>query len=62
MHVTCHPARYMTDGMLLREFLDEPDLATCSVMMVDEAMSHVMAGPRQVHDGRHAAAGVPGRA
>ena len=29
--------RYMTDGMLLREFLGEPDLATYSVMMVDEA-------------------------
>ena len=27
----------MTDGMLLREFLGEPDLATYSVMMVDEA-------------------------
>uniref|UniRef100_G1DFR4 RNA helicase n=1 Tax=Capra hircus TaxID=9925 RepID=G1DFR4_CAPHI len=29
--------RYMTDGMLLREFLSEPDLASCSVVMVDEA-------------------------
>ncbi len=29
--------RYMTDGMLLREFLGEPDLASYSVMMVDEA-------------------------
>ncbi|EIE19374.1 P-loop containing nucleoside triphosphate hydrolase protein [Coccomyxa subellipsoidea C-169] len=29
--------KYMTDGMLLREFLGEPDLATYSVMMVDEA-------------------------
>lgn len=27
----------MTDGMLLREFLGEPDLASYSVMMVDEA-------------------------
>ena len=27
----------MTDGMLLREFLSEPDLASYSVMMVDEA-------------------------
>ena len=26
-----------TDGMLLREFLGEPDLASYSVMMVDEA-------------------------
>ena len=29
--------RYMTDGMLLREFLGEPDLASYAVMMVDEA-------------------------
>uniref|UniRef100_A0A452SQK6 RNA helicase n=1 Tax=Ursus americanus TaxID=9643 RepID=A0A452SQK6_URSAM len=29
--------RYMTDGMLLREFLSEPDLASYSVVMVDEA-------------------------
>ena len=29
--------RYMTDGMLLREFLGEPDLAAYSVMMIDEA-------------------------
>lgn len=29
--------KYMTDGMLLREFLSEPDLASYSVMMVDEA-------------------------
>ncbi|KAL3688626.1 hypothetical protein R1sor_014935 [Riccia sorocarpa] len=29
--------KYMTDGMLLREFLGEPDLASYSVMMVDEA-------------------------
>jgi pre-mRNA-splicing factor ATP-dependent RNA helicase DHX16 len=27
----------MTDGMLLREFLTEPDLAQYSVMMIDEA-------------------------
>ena len=27
----------MTDGMLLREFLGEPDLAAYAVMMVDEA-------------------------
>lgn len=27
----------MTDGMLLREFLNEPDLASYSVMMIDEA-------------------------
>lgn len=27
----------MTDGMLLREFLGEPDLASYTVMMVDEA-------------------------
>ena len=27
----------MTDGMLLREFLGEPDLASYSVMMIDEA-------------------------
>jgi pre-mRNA-splicing factor ATP-dependent RNA helicase DHX16 len=29
--------KYMTDGMLLREFLSEPDLAGYSVMMLDEA-------------------------
>ena len=29
--------KYMTDGMLLREFLTEPDLAGYSVMMIDEA-------------------------
>ncbi|CAL9155851.1 unnamed protein product, partial [Musa hybrid cultivar] len=29
--------KYMTDGMLLREFLSEPDLASYSVIMVDEA-------------------------
>ena len=29
--------KYMTDGMLLREFLMEPDLKTYSVMMIDEA-------------------------
>ena len=29
--------KYMTDGMLLREFLGEPDLKSYSVMMVDEA-------------------------
>jgi len=29
--------RYMTDGMLLRELLGEPDLASYSVMMIDEA-------------------------
>ncbi|TMW81607.1 hypothetical protein EJD97_008707 [Solanum chilense] len=29
--------KYMTDGMLLREFLGEPDLASYSVVMIDEA-------------------------
>jgi pre-mRNA-splicing factor ATP-dependent RNA helicase DHX16 len=29
--------KYMTDGMLLREFLTEPDLAGYSIMMIDEA-------------------------
>lgn len=29
--------KYMTDGMLLREFMMEPDLKSYSVMMVDEA-------------------------
>lgn len=28
---------YMTDGMLLRHFLGEPDLSTYSVLMIDEA-------------------------
>ena len=29
--------KYLTDGMLLREFLKEPDLASYSVVMIDEA-------------------------
>lgn len=29
--------KYMTDGMLLREFLNEPDLKSYSVLMIDEA-------------------------
>lgn len=29
--------KYMTDGMLLREFLTEPDLAAYSALMIDEA-------------------------
>merc|ERR1719197_812078 len=29
--------KYMTDGMLLREFLNEPDLAAYSCMIIDEA-------------------------
>jgi pre-mRNA-splicing factor ATP-dependent RNA helicase DHX16 len=29
--------KYMTDGMLLREFLAEPDLSSYSCMMIDEA-------------------------
>ena len=29
--------KYMTDGMLLREFLGEPDLSSYSVLMIDEA-------------------------
>ncbi|CAK7201010.1 hypothetical protein SEUCBS139899_003711 [Sporothrix eucalyptigena] len=29
--------KYMTDGMLLREFLTEPDLASYSAIMIDEA-------------------------
>jgi len=29
--------KYMTDGMLLREFLTEPDLATYSALIIDEA-------------------------
>jgi len=28
--------KYMTDGMLLREFLSEPDLMSYSVMIIDE--------------------------
>ena len=29
--------KYMTDGMLLREFLNEPDLSSYSCLMIDEA-------------------------
>ena len=29
--------KYMTDGMLLTEFIREPDLASYSVMIIDEA-------------------------
>ena len=29
--------KYMTDGMLLREFLGEPDLKSYSCLMIDEA-------------------------
>lgn len=29
--------KYMTDGMLLREFMIEPDLKSYSVMIIDEA-------------------------
>jgi len=29
--------KYMTDGMLLREFLGEPDLKSYNVMIIDEA-------------------------
>jgi len=29
--------KYMTDGMLLREFLSEPDLKSYTCLMVDEA-------------------------
>ncbi len=29
--------KYMTDGMLLREFLNEPDLSSYSVLIIDEA-------------------------
>lgn len=32
-----HVIQYMTDGMLLRELLTEPDLSGYSVMMIDEA-------------------------
>lgn len=33
----CARSQYMTDGMLLRELLTEPDLGGYSVMMIDEA-------------------------
>ena len=29
--------KYMTDGMLLREFLTEPDLRSYSALLIDEA-------------------------
>jgi len=29
--------KYMTDGMMLREFMMEPDLSSYSVIMIDEA-------------------------
>jgi len=29
--------KYMTDGMLLREFLGEPDLKSYTVLIIDEA-------------------------
>ena len=31
--------KYMTDGMLLREFLGEPDLSSYNVMIIDEVNS-----------------------
>ena len=31
--------KYMTDGMLLREFLGEPDLSSYNVMIIDEVGS-----------------------
>ena len=34
--------KYMTDEMLLREFLGEPDLASYSVVMVDEAHARTL--------------------
>jgi pre-mRNA-splicing factor ATP-dependent RNA helicase DHX16 len=34
--------KYMTDGMLLREFLTEPDLAGYGAMIIDEAHERTM--------------------
>jgi pre-mRNA-splicing factor ATP-dependent RNA helicase DHX16 len=35
--------KYMTDGMLLREFLTEPDLAGYSALIIDEAHERTLA-------------------
>ena len=37
MHIRKTVVKYMADGMILRELLGEPDLASYSVVMVDEA-------------------------
>lgn len=37
MCILLYTPMYIADGMLLREFLGEPDLASYSCMMVDEA-------------------------
>lgn len=35
--------KYMTDGMLLREFMTEPDLAGYSALIIDEAHERTLA-------------------